>query len=148
MVQRVERAMLELVRSYDHVSYIYSHWTETIGWMFDETGKVNFSAVMSKLYDMNGPREESNEYFSIRKVRINDSFQVVNRKLLETWFSRYHFQEDLRRTDCAVQDPEHVTVVPHKEIVRHFDAYSHIGVDINDVHHYLFQKDFLKRKLK
>jgi hypothetical protein len=83
-----------------------------------------------------GVIEEHEDYF-VTLWRIHDSLQIVSRKLLwYWWFEQDYGNTWMPRSDppsgrIHVISPDTACIIPYRELVRHFDGYSHSGTDIN-----------------
>lgn len=72
---------------------------------------------------------DCNYDYHLTTERTTVSIQLLTKKLLNLWFADAgRLPEDLRRTDGITPPAEQLMIVPHREMVRHFDAYSHSGV--------------------
>lgn len=66
---------------------------------------------------------------------INDSVQLVNQSwLYYTWFANDYNEAFMPRPDFTTQAvaPESFCCVPSRELCRHYDGYSHVGISINE----------------
>jgi hypothetical protein len=79
--------------------------------------------------------EEHEDYF-MTQWPYNASIQIVNKNLLHYWWFEHEYGDAwMPRTDTVgggeAISPETACILPYRELVRHFDGYSHNGIDIN-----------------
>jgi hypothetical protein len=115
---------LELLKNEknEHKSIYISHWPEII----KKSGKYQEPILV-------------NNYVKF-SLTILDSIQIFNLKFLHTIFIKNKWQSDYIRIDSVLcelsytpqeDDPLSQTIyVPLRELVRHFDGYHHVSMDI------------------
>ena len=86
---------------------------------------------------------------------IKAGAQIVNKALLHFWwFGNDYGDSKMIRTDCpggsskSVISPETACLIPYREIVRHYDAYSHACIDINACPPLFIPNGFFENKIK
>lgn len=94
-------------------SLYFSHWPELLG-------KVNQKNGTLKWVDWQNA----------------DSIQILNRKLFEHWWLEHDYVNmDLPRSDWIngqhILTNDYRCFVPNRELCRHFDGYSHVGISPN-----------------
>lgn len=123
LLKRIETKLGDLTKSYKYISCYFSHWPEIL--YYGRT-PPRFTKV--------GVVEEHKDYF-ITILCNHDSIQIVNKNLLRYWWFEHDYGDVwMPRTDSLGNDvisPETACIVPYRELVRHFDGYSHNGIDIN-----------------
>lgn len=82
-----------------------------------------------------GVIEDRKDYF-MTLWPYNASIQIVNKNLLGYWWFEHDYGDAwMPRTDTfgstEAISPETACILPYRELVRHFDGYSHNGIDIN-----------------
>jgi hypothetical protein len=110
----------KLQQDHEYVSCYFSHWPEMLA--YRKKGKLPRKII-----------EDSDLYFTMR-WQNTDGVSIINSKLMEYWwFAHDYGDRTLRRTDDieVATSPVTVTIIPYRELVRHFDGYSHVGFDIN-----------------
>ena len=135
--------LIELDKKYDYISCYFSHWPEMVR-MIDTNNKYEANVI-----------KDSKNYFLI-KWRNIDSIQIVNKELLRYWWFENNYGEaTLVRSDTPsslggvpVICPDMVTLVPYREIVRHFDSYSHVNLSINDCPPLFIPDGFFRNDIK
>ena len=111
-----------MMKKHEHVAAYISHWPEMLC-------HVSYGIQ----YPIQAVHEES---FEVDWINI-DSIQIVNKAVLKHWWLAHDYGEDvfLIRTDgnLAVLGPKYIhiktdlsvrTLIPMREICRHFDGYS------------------------
>ena len=120
LLERIEAKLLDLAAKHEYVSCYFTHWPECL--YYGRT-PPRFTKV--------GVLEDHRDYF-ITIYDNSDSAQIVNKKLLRYWWFEHDYGDVwMPRTDMCVVSPEVFCVIPYRELVRHFDGYSHNNVDIN-----------------
>lgn len=123
LLKRIETKLIDLSKSYEYVSCYFSHWPEILYY-----GKTppRFTRI--------GAVEENRDCF-VTVWSNYDSVQIANKKLLRYWWFDHEYGDIwMPRTDSIaynVISPETACVIPYRELVRHFDGYSHNNIDIN-----------------
>jgi len=121
LLERVQAAMLRELETRPQVACVPTHWTESL------EGKVEAEAQ---------GHPGTPDWF--RGVGGNPiSIQIVSRAILEHWwFGKDYGGARMNRSDNyppspSVDCPEGAMLTPCRELVRHFDGYSHAQVDIH-----------------
>ena len=120
LLERIETKLADLCKSYKFVSCHFSHWPEMLYYYSKMYTKINFI--------------EENRDFFVTITRSCESAQIVNKNLLRDWWFEHDCGDAwMPRTDTIIHlnPPDHIFIVPYRELVRHFDGYSHNYVDIN-----------------
>jgi len=123
----IKKQLLELSQEYKYISCYLSHWPEMVR-MIKSLSKYGGEII-----------KDLNDFFLI-KWRNIDSIQIINTELLRYWwFENDYGDATLVRTDTPkrlggvpVISPDTVTLIPYRELVRHYDGYPHVGISIND----------------
>lgn len=97
----------------------YSHWPESIGRVGRLYAHFDFASIVY-----------------VKQIDTRDSILAMPPELLKKWFFSDAAQvpEDyvIRRAENIPVRPDNFAViVPHRELLRHFDGYSHAGISIN-----------------
>ena len=128
LLLRVETACREQLQSSPFLSFVPTHWPEDLA-------------------THRAAKAETADYFTA-SGQVTNSMQVVNKGLLRYWWFEHDYGGAwMPRTDTGTllhaadgQAPRRVSVVapeaypalvPFRELVRHFDGYSHASVDID-----------------
>lgn len=120
----IESDLLDLYRRGEAATCNFSHWPENI--------RI--------------PITEDRGTHGIVHATWDDSIQVMNTHLLREWFFNNEYGElVIRRTDAIVRT-NCTGILPYRELARHFDGYSHVGVSIDacpplDIPVGFFEKD-------
>jgi len=144
LVERLKKKINNLAKQHKYVSCYFSHWPELLG-SIRKTLKLGYERTII---------EDTEDGFVIL-WRNCDSIQIVNKALLHFWwFGNEYGDSRMIRTDCpggsskSVISPETASLIPYREIVRHYDAYSHIGIDINACPPLFIPNGFFENKIK
>ncbi|MFC1921604.1 hypothetical protein ACFLYQ_07770 [Chloroflexota bacterium] len=123
LLNRIETKLRDLTKSHEYVSCHFSHWPEMQYFSRIPPGHTKVGAV-----------EEHKDYF-IAVSRNCDSVQIVNNNLLRYWWFEHDYGDSwMPKTDspsARVISPETMRITPYRELVRHFDGYSHNRININ-----------------
>ena len=129
-----------------HVAIIPSHWQESIA---GKRRSLKLKNKYNKLYSPNFSILEDNKDYYLTTSKNCTSIQVVTKKLLNRWFADpARCPIDLRRTDGIVPAEDQITMVPYRELARHFDAYSHSGVPHEIIPPMFIPLGFFEKKIK
>ena len=134
---------------FKYVAILISHWHEFIA-------LKNRNRLLKKIESslINGPFGEGDilednhlGFVSTHKTTI--SIQIVNKNLINFWFSSEDLLPgDLRRTDGIQNIPnDQISITPYREIVRHFDGYSHSKVSLDVVPVMMIPENFFEGKI-
>lgn len=135
------------VEQHQYVSIFPTHWSEVI------SSKKRYLKVKNKPYHRRFEGnaeiiEDNNDYF-LTTSKNCISIQIITKKLLDLWFSDpKRCPKDLRRSDGITPPKEQITMIPYKELARHFDAYSHSGVPHEIVPPMFIPEGFFEKKIK
>ena len=145
LLLRIERRLQEMSRVHPYVSCAFSHWPELLAFARDVTSDWRIAAPLLEMHDD----------YSVFGFRSNDSIQIVNKSVLRYWWYEHDYgdawlpRSDRLGTRCTgVETPEIRCVVPHRELVRHFDGYSHKGVDIRDCPPLAIPRGFFEQNIR
>lgn len=146
-IERVAGSLLSVTR---HVSVLVTHWQETVA--APERYRL-LKKLGSRLSETPAYRAEVvsvGDLWSVTSLRSAISTQIVNKALLNFWFSEPNsLPLDLRRTDLIERFPDDLlSICPHSELVRHFDAYSHVGIPLGVVPVMMIPDGFFDGKIK
>lgn len=117
-VMSIEQHMLRLMETNPYVACPFSHWPEHIAVFTQRNCHVEEGHLLA-------PHANT------------DSVQIVTKAILRHWwFSTDYGGVEMPRTDWHTQanvayPQPGLGVLPLKEMVRHFDGYSHVGIDLN-----------------
>jgi hypothetical protein len=136
----------------DHkfVAIEISHWQEALAekekYRILET--IKSPLAHSPLYEARVLEET--EFCSVTNHRMTTSIQIINKNIFKYWFSERNLLPlDLRRTDeITVMPRNQVSIIPRKELVRHFDGYTHSGISLEVVPVMMIPNGFFEGKLK
>jgi hypothetical protein len=139
----------KLSKNYKYISILPSHWQEYMAQQ--ERNKV-MSLTKSKLIDNFGSGEIIAKYdgFDISTFRTAGAIQILNKNLINYWFSdKESLPKDLRRTDNIINFPNNqITIIPHRELCRHFDAYTHSNLSLQVVPVMFIPSGFFSHQIK
>lgn len=131
MLEAIANKAKQLASRHKYVSAYVSHWPELLTFL---------NPNISNFYAEGSPPQASqileatDQYFVNRWYNF-DSVQIVNKNvLLHWWFEHEYGDTFLPRSDYppyVKSPPDIYCVVPMRELVRHFDGYSHARIDIN-----------------
>lgn len=129
LLLRIEQTLQRMSARHQYVSSYPTHWPELLS--FARDARADPRAVTQLL--------EAHEDYSVFGFRSTDSFQIVNKNVLRYWWFEHDYgdawvprSDPTGRASAGVRTPEIRCVVPHRELVRHFDGYSHNQVRIQD----------------
>ena len=119
----VDEAIELLNREEGMASFYFSHWPEAMRW-----------------YAGNPATERVSPNFVVAQRSVTDGIQLINKKLLKSWwFDMDYGDAEMRRSDdimlltpgseCTSPFTARV-YAPLKEIVRHFDGYGHVKINV------------------
>lgn len=145
LLQRMEQACLEKTKTEPFVSCVPTHWPEYLA-------GANYAA------------ETTADYYALYS-QVTNSMQLINRGLLRYWWFEHDYGDAwMPRTDTgtllhandgspakrvSIIGPERMYVlVPFRELVRHYDGYSHVGVDINACPPLTIPPGFFERNIR
>ena len=138
LLYRIEAKLKKMSAKYPYVSCNFSHWPE-------------YLYMGSKYYSSEGTIECSEDY-CVRILSTNNSIQIVNKNWLRyVWFEHDYGDAFLPRTDWRkypVKFPPAACIIPYREMVRHFDGYSHVGLDINACPPLFIPEGFFQKDIK
>ena len=104
-----------------------SHWQEAIGDAY--LGSLHHSLNRPKHLHPRAPYFfSSDSVCTVIKQRNVIAIQIITAELLWHIISSATKEDDFRRTDGILTTSNQLVLIPHKELVRHFDAYSHVGI--------------------
>lgn len=133
---RLVSRLKELEQQHEFVSLMFSHWPETCGTYFEALSSRPEVLV------------EDHADYAVLLANPNLSIMVVNARVLEHWWlERDYGDRRLRRSD-GLHSPEMLMMVPKRELVRHFDGYSHAGIDIDSCPPLFIPDGFFEREIR
>jgi hypothetical protein len=130
-----------------HVSIFPTHWQEMMA--EKKRARILNNKKSHQLYTPNSDiiYDEKNYYVTTRTTCA--SLQILTKKHLKTWFQdKSSCPEDLRRTDTISPPENQLTLIPYKELVRHFDVYSHSGLSHEIIPPMFIPNGFFDKKTK
>ena len=135
-IMQKQREMLEFS---PYVTSHISHWPEMMAL------RVNSGEFTREIVD------DNKKYF-VMQWKNADGVSIINKGLLKYWWFENDYGDDIyRRTDeplYSVVSPEMKTIVPYREIVRHFDGYGHVGIDPNECPPLFIPDGFFQSQIK
>lgn len=139
---------LKYYRSFNtNCSAYISHWQEAIGEAY--LGTLHHSLNRPKKLHPRAPYFfSSDNVCTVIRQRNVISMQILTTELLYNIISSSKYQNDFRRTDGIMTNSNQLVLIPHKEIVRHFDAYSHVGISHDIVSVMKIPSGFFENKIK
>lgn len=145
LIREIENGLISLCRYNEFVACGYSHWPESL-----------YSGKIAKIKCPNGTENNiltSTPLYKICLSNIPDSIQIVNFNLLRAWWFDHDYGDNtwMPRTDNKKQSvisPEFVCITPYRELVRHFDGYSHVKININVCPPLMIPEGFFENKIK
>jgi hypothetical protein len=149
-LDRVLAFAAEKSEFYKYIAILPSHWQEFMA--LKERNRVT-KKIGSPLIDTpfgEGDTLEDNDFCSVTTHRTTISIQIVNRNLLNYWFSEPQLlPSDLRRTDRILNMPkDQISIIPYRELARHFDGYTHSKVSLEVVPVMMIPDKFFEKKVK
>ncbi len=130
-VKRIEEKLNQLRKEHPYVSCYYSHWPESVAYVDPHYRSQHHWQIQG------GQHLEFADEGLVHFWRNTDSIQVLNPELLRYWWfetdygNRWMSRTDPLRGESVVSPERIACLIPRREIVRHFDAYSHAGIDID-----------------
>tara|TARA_B100000787_G_scaffold5910_1_gene4421 strand:- start:307 stop:1530 length:1224 start_codon:yes stop_codon:yes gene_type:complete len=138
-LQHIIEKQQEMLKTYPYVTSFLSHWPELMALRKNE-GKFNREIV-----------EDNKKYF-VMEWKNGDGISIINKGLLKYWwFENDYGNAIFRRTDDPeneVISPLTKTIVPYRELVRHFDGYGHIGINPDDCPPLFIPNGFFQSQIK
>jgi Flp pilus assembly protein TadD, contains TPR repeats len=125
LLYRLEAKLSDLSQNYPYVACGFSHWPEYLAY----SAKPSYSASPHE-----GIIEDTEEYCIVRNWNYNDSILIVNKNWLKyLWCEVDYGDIRLARPDwvAGVRLVPTTTIVPYRELVRHYDVYTHVNIDLN-----------------
>lgn len=143
--------ILERIEYYRSINFFcsayISHWQEAIGDSY--LGSLHNSLNRPKNLHPRAPYFfSSDNVCTVIKQRNVISMQILTYELLNHIIRSAKDKNDFRRTDGIMTTSNQLVLVPHKEIVRHFDAYSHVGISHEVIPVMKIPNGFFKSKIK
>lgn len=125
LLYRLEAKLSSMSTIYPYVACGFSHWPEGLAY----STKPSYSPASHQ-----GIIEDTEEYCIVRDWNYNDSIFIVNKNWLKyLWCEVDYGDIRLARPDwvTGVRLVPTTTIVPYRELVRHYDVYTHAGIDLN-----------------
>jgi hypothetical protein len=122
-----------------YVTCYLSHWPEMLAL------RINSGKFTRKII-------EDNKRYFVMDWKNADGISIINKGLLKYWwFENDYGERTFRRTDDPENDvvsPEIKTIVPYRELVRHFDGYGHVGINPNECPPLFIPDGFFESQVK
>ena len=126
--------LVEELKDEELCSICFSHWPEAI-----RTVRQGLVSLPVSLQTLSPTYEIHDNYLSCNTTNF-DSIQIITKELYRRWWFEGEFNHiKLPRPDyfgiglAEIKSvPYHKTIVPLKEICRHFDGYQHIAIPITN----------------
>ncbi len=127
-LNQVTKGLTDLQNNHLRVAAAISHWPEYVPYI-----QQNFKGSWENYTTT--PFLETDWYWAVNWNHA-ESIQIVNHALLKTWWFESDYGDAfLPRTDNAdknVNSPMDIAgLIPKRELVRHYDGYSHVKADLN-----------------
>ena len=132
-----------------YVAIFLSHWQETMA-QVKRGLKLRDKPCKGHSQPQFQIIENTPEYY-LTNASSCISIQIITKKLLQLWFSdkKNRCHGLLSRTDDIGESPDNqLTLIPYKELVRHFDVYSHSSVPHEIVPPMFIPGGFFEHKIK
>ncbi len=133
-----------------HVAILVSHWQEAVASLerYRLAKKIGYHQAESLYYRAAALWREAD--CTVTSYKTTAGIQIVSKALLAHWFSDCErLPTDLRRTDLIMSCPDdQVTIIPDKEMARHFDGYSHVGIPFRLVPVMMIPEGFFEEGIK
>lgn len=148
LVKLISQASQLSVKHGKQIAIFPSHWQEMMA------AKKRSIYLNNKLYrkwsetDIAILEDQHDYYLTTSKSCC--PIQIITKKLLKLWFSdpnRFHQNGDMRKTDGFTPPQEQITLIPYRELFRHFDAYSHSYIQHDVVPLMFIPKGFFEKKI-
>jgi hypothetical protein len=141
--KKIQKKLEKMKKKHEFVSCYYSHWPEMFALSHKSKAPVRWNREII----------ETNSLYNVIKWRNSDGVSIINKNLMKYWwFSHDYGNRILRRTDDhesgAIESPEIYTIIPNRELVRHFDGYSHVGIDKNLCPPLFIPEGFFENKIR
>lgn len=132
LLYRLEAKLIALSHNYPYVACSFSHWPECLAY----SSKPSYHPYPRRSPHNDGIMiENTEEYCIIRDWNINDSIEIVTKNWLKYLFCEVdHGDVKLDRPDSGQGSGAVVPttmIVPYRELVRHYDVYTHVSIDLN-----------------
>ncbi|MCU0541867.1 MAG: hypothetical protein MUE44_06705 [Oscillatoriaceae cyanobacterium Prado104] len=129
LLYKVEAKLSSMSQDYPYVGCVFSHWPEVLAYSAKPTYNI-FPRDSSNGIII----EDADEYCIIKEWSVNDSIYIVNKNWLKyLWCEADYGDTYLPQPDWVpgVRKVPTATIVPYRELFRHFDVYTHVNIDLN-----------------
>jgi len=132
MINSIKKKLNYLLDDYPYVSCSFSHWVPSLN-----SRKIKFIEDEKGKYFKKVQLIEDKRDFYIFYEKSHTSLQILNKRLLYYWWFENDYGDGwMPRSDTSspgrsVNSLSAATLVPYKEIVRHFDGDAHLHLSIN-----------------
>ena len=130
LLYKLEAKLSDLSQNYPYVACDFSHWPECLAY----SAKPSYHPYPRSPDNDGIIIEDTEEYCIVRDWNYNDSILIVNKNWLKyLWCEVDYGDIRLARPDwvTGVRLVPTTTIVPYRELVRHYDVYTHVGIDLN-----------------
>ncbi len=138
-IEFLKKKLHEMLKNTPYVTCFFSHWPEMMALRVN-AGKFEREII------------EDNEKYYVMQWKDETSIGIINKGLLKYWwFENDYGDRVFRRTDDpenSVISPNMKTIVPYKELVRHFDGYGHVGINTNECPLLFIPTGFFQSRIK
>lgn len=138
-IELLINAQKQILNNNPYVTCYLSHWPEMMAIRVNK-GKFDREII------------EDNEKYYVMEWKNADGISIINKGLFKYWWFENDYGDRIfRRTDDPEGDvvsPNIKTIVPYKEQVRHFDGYSHVGINPNECSPLFIPNGFFQSKIK
>ncbi len=118
-LERLLSKLRELSRRYGYASLLFSHWSQIFGQVY-----------LSQLNQPGQPLLEDTDEYAVLAMRESGSLLVMSMPVLEDFWLKRNLGTQLHFRADGIPSPEMAMLWPKRELLRHYDAYSHQGLDI------------------
>ena len=130
LLYRLEAKLSSISTIYPYVACGFSHWPEYLAY----SAKPSYHPYPRIPQNDGIIIEDTEEYCIVRDWNTNDSIMIVNKNWLKyLWCEVDYGDIRLIRPDWwpGVRLVPTTMIVPYRELVRHYDVYTHVNIDIN-----------------
>lgn len=129
LIYKLGVKLTSLCQDHPYVGCALSHWPEFLAY----SAKPSYNIFPPDPH--NGIIiEDTEQYCVIKEWSVNDSIYIVNKNWLKyLWCEVDYGDTHLVQPDWVpgVRRVPTTTIVPYRELFRHFDAYTHVNIGLN-----------------
>ena len=157
LLEKIQLKLRDLKKEHKYVSCYYSHWPEMLAMTHKSKGNVIWEREII----------EKGSFYTLIKWKNNDGISIVNKNLMKYWWFEHDYGERayIITTDKiflnadtydqnsefesgGIKTPEMITIVPHREFVRHSEGFPFVGIDYNSCPPVIIPEGFFENDIK